>query len=192
MAAPPIDSTIALPLRTAARRDASAPCSQLEEGVIYLFDELGGSLFRYVLSFGLPAQDGEDIIQETFLSLFQHLQLGRSRQNLRGWIFRVAHNLSLKRRHANQRHDARSAEEPYADVHVDPTPNAEEQMVIKERQAHLLAVVRALPELDQRCLQLRVEGLRYREIASVLDISLGAVSISLTRALARLERADER
>ena len=192
MAVPPIDSAIAFPLPTTAKGDASTPCSRLEEDVIYLFDELGGPLFRYVLSFGLSAHDGEDIIQETFLSLFQHLQLERSRQNLRGWLFRVAHNLSLKRRHANQKYDVRSAEEPFAEAHVDPTPNAEEQLVIKERQMRLLAVVQALPELDQRCLQLRVEGLRYREIAAVLDMSLGAVSISLTRALARLQRADER
>ena len=191
MAVPPIDSAIALPLPELATRDASVPCSQLEEEVIYYFDELSSSLLRYVLSFGLTAHDGEDIIQEAFLSLFQHLQLGRSRRNLRGWLFRVAHNLSLKRRQANQKHDVRSAE-ACADMHVDPAPNAEEQLVIKERHSRLLAVVQALPEQDQRCLQLRVEGLRYREIATVLDMSLGAVSISLTRSLARLERADGR
>jgi RNA polymerase sigma-70 factor (ECF subfamily) len=39
-------------------------------------------------------------------------------------------------------------------------------------------------------LHLRAEGLRYREIAEILEMSLGAVSISLSRSLARLERAD--
>jgi RNA polymerase sigma-70 factor (ECF subfamily) len=53
-----------------------------------------------------------------------------------------------------------------------------------------MAVLHALPEQDQACLYLRAEGLRYREIADVLDISLGSVSISLTRSLARLHRAD--
>jgi RNA polymerase sigma-70 factor (ECF subfamily) len=56
----------------------------------------------------------------------------------------------------------------------------------------LLAVVDALPDDDQSCLRLRAEGLRYREIAAVLNMSLGAVSISLTRSLARLMRADGR
>ena len=53
----------------------------------------------------------------------------------------------------------------------------------------LLAVVDALPELDRRCLVLRAEGLRYREIAGILDMSLGAVSISLARSLARIARS---
>jgi RNA polymerase sigma-70 factor (ECF subfamily) len=38
---------------------------------------------------------------------------------------------------------------------------------------------------------LRAEGLRYRDIASVLGISLGAVAKSLTRALERLAASAE-
>jgi RNA polymerase sigma-70 factor (ECF subfamily) len=49
-----------------------------------------------------------------------------------------------------------------------------------------------LPEQDRCCLGLRAEGLRYREIAKVLGMSLGAVSVSLQRSLARLGRADGR
>jgi RNA polymerase sigma-70 factor (ECF subfamily) len=50
----------------------------------------------------------------------------------------------------------------------------------------LLAVVRALPERDRQCLFLRAEGLRYREIAEALGMSLGAVAASLSRSLGKL------
>ena len=43
-----------------------------------------------------------------------------------------------------------------------------------------------LPEQDRRCLYLRAEGLRYREISTILDMSLGSVSLSLERSLARM------
>jgi len=55
----------------------------------------------------------------------------------------------------------------------------------------LLSVVRALPEQDQCCLSLRAEGLRYREIAEVLGISLGSVAASLEKSLSRLTRAEQ-
>jgi RNA polymerase sigma-70 factor (ECF subfamily) len=74
----------------------------------------------------------------------------------------------------------------------DPSPGAEEQLLFSERQEKLLAAVRALPERDQWCLRLRAEGLRYREISEVLGVSLGSVSNSLARSLARLERTDKR
>ncbi len=71
------------------------------------------------------------------------------------------------------------------------TLNPEEQAASSQRQERMQAVLRALPEQDRCCLYLRAEGLRYREIAATLGISLGAVSIALTRSLARMGRVDE-
>lgn len=186
------DSTIALslPARTKARPSQT---STLENEVIDLFDLLRDPLFRYVLSFGLAVHDGEDIIQEVFLSLFQHLRLGRSRSNLKGWVFRVAHNLALKRRFANRKlQDREDTSRNFVDLAQDQAPSAEARMLESEKSLRLRAVLRALPEQDQRCLQLRAEGFRYREIAEVLGMSLGAVSMALTRSLARLECATRR
>lgn len=186
------DFTITLPLSPARSRE-SAVASELEEQIIGLFDELRGRLLRYSLSLGLPSADGEEIIQEAFLALFQHLQQGRCRRNLRGWLFRVVHNLSLKRlARTGLRNGAVDLDGDLANSHADPRPNPEEQLSFSQRQARLLAALQALPEQDQRCLRLRAEGLRYREIAEVLGMSLGSISASLARSLARLSRADGR
>ncbi len=157
-----------------------------------LFDELRDRLLRYLLAVGLSVHDGEEIIQESFLLLFQHLQRGKSRQNLRGWIFRVARNLALKQRAANQAHLRRIVEfdETLPKQSADRTPNPEEQLRNRQRQQRLLAVVNALPEQDRSCLCMRAEGLRYREIAVALGISLGSVAASLARSLEKMVRAD--
>src|SRR5271156_1075586 len=182
-----------LPFPNAADAAFSAKPSDLEREVMELFEQFRNPVLRYALSFGVPVHDAEEVTQEVFLSLFRHLQLRRSRKNLRGWIFRVAHNLALKQRYANQRsRDTTATDWPIAEKQFDPSPNPEEQVSSAQRQRRLLAVVHALEEEDQGCLRLRAEGLRYREIAAVLGMSLGAVSISLTRSLARLIRADGR
>ena len=178
------DLSLARPFPVTVRERRPSP---LEEEVAGLFDQFREPLLRYLLSFGLTPQDGEEVIQEVFLSLFQHLRQDKPRTNLRGWIFRVAHNLGLKRCYTN-RQGAASVD---ADE-IDPGPNPEEQATTRQRQKRLLAVVRALAAQDRRCLYLRAEGLRYREITEVLGISLGAVALSLERSLARLSRADER
>lgn len=163
-----------------------AHSSALEQEVVAYFDQMRECLLRYLLSFGLPAQDCEEIVQETFLALFRHLQQGRSRRNVRGWLFRVAHNLGLRKRQRTR------ATEEIGDSVVDPTPSPEDQFATSQTQKRLLAVFHALPEQDRRCLFLRAEGLRYREIAEVLNISLGAVSLALARSLARIARVAER
>ena len=177
-----------------AAAEAPATPSALADEVTAFFDQLRNPLLRYLLSFGLTPQDGEEVVQEVFLALFQHLRRGGSRRNLRGWIFRVAHNLGLRRCN-NRRAETRlfsSSSETDADVSLDPDPNPEEQWSSRQRQQRLLAVVAALAEQDRRCLYLRAEGLRYREITGVLGMSLGAVALSLERSLARLSRADGR
>jgi RNA polymerase sigma-70 factor, ECF subfamily len=160
--------------------------------VVELFDEMRDRLLRYLLALGLSSHDGEEIIQESFLLLFQHLRLGKSRENLRGWVFRVARNLALKQRLANQRMIKRNVEfeDTAPEQSVDPGMNPEEALRTKQRRRQLLAVVGALPEQDQSCLYMRASGLKYREIARALGISLGSVAASLARSLAKLERAD--
>jgi RNA polymerase sigma-70 factor (ECF subfamily) len=165
----------------------------VEEKVIGLFDELRTPLLRYLAGFPLTLQDSEDVIQEVFLALFQHLRKGKAHQNVRGWLFRTAHNLAHKK-HLCSRRDLDNGggliamEERVAD----PAPNPEDQLLFNLTQKRLLSVVRAMPEQNRWCLYLRAEGLRYREIAEVLDISLGSVSLYLERSLAHIARAAER
>lgn len=167
------------------------PSDRLEHEVIALFDQFRKPLLRYLSSFGLPVQDGEEIVQEVFLSLFRHLRDGKSGTNLRGWLFRVTHNLALKRR-ARVRRDSNALGDAAQDLVIDPAPNPEDLATSGQTRRRLLKVVEALPEQDRRCLALRAEGLRYREIAGILNMSLGAVSLSLTRSLARIARCAER
>ena len=174
-----------LPLLCSHERAAST--EELQREVVALFEEHRSRLLGYVVAFGISAHDGEEILQEVFLALFRHLQLGRSRRNLRGWIFRVAHNLALKQRQCNQRWHPASEYDTFAD----PGPNPEEHAVARQRQRRLISAVSALSEHDQWCLRLRADGLRYREIAGIVGISLGSVSASLARSFARLMRAGE-
>jgi RNA polymerase sigma-70 factor (ECF subfamily) len=193
MTIPPTGSVDALRLPATGAAASPRRTTEIESVVVRLFEEFRAPLLRYALSFGLSVQDGEEITQEVFLALFRHLQLGKCQRNLRGWIFRVAHNLALKRRQTKQRLEDRTPSgSSAADGQRDASPNPEEQVLSAQRQRRLLAVLDALPEQDRACLRLRAEGLRYREIARVLGVSLGTVSVSLTRSLARLMCADER
>lgn len=182
----------ALVVRATADKRRSSE-SMVEEKVIGLFDELRIPLLRYLAGFPLTLQDSEDVIQEVFLALFQYLRTGKSHQNVRGWLFRVAHNLALKK-HLRSRKDIENSGALMAveELVADPAPNPEDQFVFDQTQKRLLSVVRAMPEQNRWCLYLRAEGLRYREIAEVLDISLGSVSLYLERSLAHIARAAER
>lgn len=173
---------IALPLEIAD--DAAA----LEAEVLGLFDECALSLARYVRGCGLAPEAADDVVQDTFIALFRHLRLGRPRDNLRGWLFTVAHRQAQKHRHRTARRRAvECAVEPgVIDQEPASTGNPEALLASLETERRLRSAFRALPERHRHCLLLRAEGLRYREIAEVLGISLGNVAKTLAYAVLRL------
>jgi RNA polymerase sigma-70 factor, ECF subfamily len=163
----------------------------LEFEIVDLFMQYRNALLRYVAALGLPLADGEEVVQEVFLALFQHLRQGKPRNNLKGWVFRVGHNLALKQRMHNGRREKLHGADGVPSEHFAPDLNPEEHLVGIRHREKLLAVIETLPEAERCCLYLRAEGLRYRQIAEVLDISLGGVSEMLGRTLARLSKVEE-
>ena len=78
------------------------------------------------------------------------------------------------------------------DSFINPAPNLEDEFAANQMHSRIRAVLQALPEQNRWCLYLRAEGLRYREIAEILDMSLGSAVNCLERSLAHLARAIER
>ncbi len=161
-----------------------------QEKTLALFDELRGPLRRYVLSLGVVPDHTEEMIQETFLKLFEHLKAGKLESNLRGWLFRVAHNLAIRdlRRCRSQAVSGDTIFELIAASLEDTAPDPERRLILSQREAMLLEALKDLSEVEQRCLHLRAEGLLYREIADVLNLGVTTVADSLRRAIAALQR----
>lgn len=151
---------------------------------------MASGAIKICLDFGLSGHDGEEVVQEVFLALFSQLKCGRDKSNLSAWLFRVAHNLAIKRRMSSRGEIPDGGGAIGTLAH--PAQNPEEELASVQRQRRFSSILDALPEQDRRCLYLRAEGLRYREISEVLGMSLGSVAASLQRTLARFQRADQR
>jgi len=187
------DSTAGISLQANISAQERSP-SRTEGRVIQLFDELRLPLLRYLLSLGLKPTEGEEVVQEVFLSLFRHVQQKKPDQHLKAWIFRVARNLAF-RHHRSQR---RKPEDlfglvplPHEDP-VDPRPNPEESVLDGNRHDRLTAALASFPDQVRQTLHLRSEGLRYREIAEILGSSVTTVAGIVSRSLEKLQKVYER
>jgi RNA polymerase sigma-70 factor (ECF subfamily) len=68
--------------------------------------------------------------------------------------------------------------------------NPEQSLLEREQTTRFHQAIQGLSEQQRRCLFLRLEGLRYPEIASALGISASAVGEFLRRAIARLKKGE--
>lgn len=162
---------------------------------VSLFRNLREPLGRYLANQGAKQPEIEEIVQDAFLRLHKHLSAANGRvtsapQNLQGWVFRVAQNLLRDRQRGWHGRNVESIEDrPEAAQATAPGATPEERVLHLEKVRRLRAGLESLPDLHRRCLHLRAEGLRYREIAAALDVSVTTVADMIRDALARLERA---
>lgn len=88
------NSILTLRLSGDAARSDDQRTVRLEERVAHLYDELRSPLYRYLLCMRVLPEEAEEVIQESFLRLYKHLHAQGAEDILRGWIFRVAHNVA--------------------------------------------------------------------------------------------------
>jgi RNA polymerase sigma-70 factor (ECF subfamily) len=164
-----------------------------------LYRELRKPLLRYLVCLGLSADEAQDVVQDAFLSLHRHLLSGGPSggasdgqgENIRSWLFRVAHNGARNRQTSYARRFAAPLEAGADAIADGATP--ERAVLEKEKFRRLATAIAALAETERECLLLRAGGLRYREIGEVLGMATSTVADTVERAIKRLaERCDGR
>ncbi len=142
-------------------------------------------IYSYLLYFGVPAHRAQELAQDSFLKLYVKMSRGETIENPRAWLYRVAHNAALKH---HEREPVFDELDPNAAVQV-AAADPERDLMERQRRTVLLEAIRSLSPQQRNCLHLRVQGLRYREIAEVIGISTSAVGEFLRRATLRLKEA---
>jgi RNA polymerase sigma-70 factor (ECF subfamily) len=158
-----------------------------------LVDRYSGVIYRLALKIlGCP-QDAEDVLQETFLKAYSHIEQFDGRSRISTWLYRIAANeaLMLLRK---RKGSFVSLEEP-AETGEDQDPMQivdwccvpEEEMMTGETRAALDKAVEDLTLSLRMVFLLReIEGLSTAETAEVLNLSEMAVKTRLSRARLQL------
>ncbi len=136
-------------------------------------------------------QDAEDVAQEAFLSLHRHGHRFRHQARFSTFVFRVAANAALNRRRTLGRKNARIRQlklRQEAGTDLPTTPrDPEAQVAGAEIQIQVQEALSRLPEdLRMATVLYDIEGLSYREIATVLKIPEGTVKSRIHRARSAL------
>jgi len=162
--------------------------SDVKEKVSEVFELLKDSVFRYLVRVLDDPSEAEDVMQETFIRLYRALHKGQVIEDVRPWIFRVAHNLVLYRfRKKSPVELLDPAGWDRLKEQRDPSASAEQRVLEKEQQARFEVALARLSPQEKYCLELRAEGLSYREIAQVLEMKAPTLVSFLGRVIKKLK-----
>ena len=157
------------------KRVAEGDNKALEE----LFLLYGNKVFRLALTILNDRFLAEDVVQETFLRVQQNAKSYQFKNSEREWIMTIAHNIAIdilrKRKREIVQEEIISHSE-IADVVTDC-----------DNDVGFLQLIEPLNELDRQIVSLHlISGLKHREIAHILNMSVSAVKKRSERAIKRI------
>lgn len=149
-------------------------------------------LFRTVRGIIADDAEAEDVVQDSYVRAYEHLDQFEGRAQFSTWLISIA----VREAMARQRRRRRA---PMSDDRLEreaaPAPPAgEDEASVQELRSVLTGAVDALPAELRSVFMLRaVEGLDTRETAECLELTEGNVKVRLHRARAMLQGwVDER
>jgi len=143
-------------------------------------------LYWHIRKIVLNHEDADDVLQNTFVKVFKHIDGFKGQSKLFSWMYRIATNeainyINKRAKHAGidiQTYGEQRADSLEADVYFDGD----------EIQLQLQRAIAKLPQKQQLVFNMRYfDELKYEDMSDILDTSVGALKASYHHARKKIE-----
>lgn len=161
---------------------------QVKQGKIemlaILFEKYNIKLYTFFLRLTGDKGSSEDMTQDVFFRILKYRSSYRGEHKFTTWMYSIARNVNIDR--SKKREDYPLEEKWTQEPASIPAP--EEQMAIEQDHLLLDRALACLPLRKREVLVLsRYQGMKYKEIARLLDTSLENVKVLAHRAIKELQ-----
>ncbi|WP_256004698.1 MULTISPECIES: RNA polymerase sigma factor [Pedobacter] len=140
-----------------------------------IFDTNSKKIFHLCYGYTGDKDAANDLLQETFLKVWQNLEKFRNKSQISTWIYRIAVNTCL----TYLRSEKRQAKDELTDNIIET--RAEEHSEKNEQIALLYQSIAKLEENDRFIITMVLDELPYAEIAEISGISEGNLRVKIHR-----------
>ena len=160
---------------------------QFEKGFKLLVNQYHQRIYWQVRRMVLIHEDADDVTQNVFIKVYQYLGDFRNKAKLSSWIYRIAYNESINFIQKRAKEIHQSVEDYTCSV----ADHLEEDEYFDGDEAELILqkAIAKLPEKQRVIFMMKYyDELKYDEISSILDTSVGALKASYHHAVKKIEQ----
>lgn len=151
-----------------------------------LLQEYQKPLYNHIRTIVLNHDDTDDVLQNTFVKVFQYLNKFKGESKLFSWIYRIATNEALT--FLNQKAKINGVTSETLQNKTIDNLKADVYFDGNEIQIKLQKAIASLPEKQQLVFKMKYfEELKYEEISEILGTSVGALKASYHHAVKKIE-----
>ena len=144
------------------------------------FKQLFPSLTYYAYKILKDYDQAKDIVHEAFIKLWNNRKNIDTEGNVKSYLYRSVHNLSLNYIRDNKR---LQSSEDMLEADLDPV-DFDYSVETTELQEAIITAIEAMPpKMKQVFIMSRYDGLKYKDIAARLGISVKTVEVHMSKAL---------
>jgi RNA polymerase sigma-70 factor (family 1) len=153
-----------------------------------LYQLLFFRLYQFAYSYVHSKESAEEVVNDVFLSLWQKRKTLDTINNINVYLYVAVKNASLNWLRKNKHVFTVSMDELATD-HLHLVPNPELMLITRELQLHIREAIEQLPPRCKIIFKLiKEDGLSYKEVASILEVSVKTVDAQLYLALKKLSK----
>ncbi len=158
------------------------------EAMKALYERYYSSMLGVCMRYSTNFADAEDFVQDGFIKIFKDIHSFKNKGSLEGWIRRVIVNsvlMQLRKKKKEYAYDNMETvtDETVDEPMIDELSGEEKFDVLDFSKEEVIGIVQTLPDGFRQVLNMYViDGYKHREIASILNISVGTSKSQLNRA----------
>lgn len=143
-------------------------------------------LYNHIRSIVLNHDDADDVLQNTFVKVFQHLKSFKGESKLFSWMYRIATNEAITFINKKAKQSGTTIEAMQTKL----VENLQSDVYFEgdEIQLKLQKAIALLPEKQQLVFKMRYyEEIKYENMSEILGTSVGALKASYHHAVKKIE-----
>ena len=151
-----------------------------ERKLAALFERHHAKLYRYYLRMTGSSQASEDLVQEVFFRMLKYRETYRQEYGFTTWMYRIARNAHIDQMR-KRKWEVGLAED------WDGPARAEESLDDRQEIEFVKqALLRLPPEKRELLVLSRFQGMKYEQIAALMECEVGTVKVRVFRAMQAL------
>lgn len=133
-------------------------------------DQYGKRVYNFAMRYANDDHFACEVVQQTFIQVFEKIDQLKDPSKLKSWLYRIASNNCISQGRSLSRR--RKVEVDEALMHVVDAPSPSHHIERKELKELVLNILQLIPpEQRQVIIMKEYEGLKFREIADILNTS---------------------
>lgn len=157
-------------------------CADDKDAFTKLYEASYRSLYAFLLSLTQNAEDAQDLLQDTFIQIYNNASKYKRQGNPMAWMMTIARNLFLMKYRKDHNVETVNYEELEQQIGYSQIENVEDKLLVE-------AIFKMVDPEDREILILHiVAGLKFAEIGKIMQKPMGTIFTRYNRCIKKLQK----